>query len=85
MKKMNKVVKFSQAASYDGFTVYYEYAVLPNIGLAVRLIQECIGSQTVTCPWRNYADVRRREMRAQAFARARADETKEVIGTYIEA
>ena len=92
MSKMNKVTKVSKTASYDGFSVYYEYMILPDIGLSVRLVQECIGSQTVTCPWRNYADVRRQEIRAQAFARARedklwinADEPKEIIGTYIEA
>ena len=65
-RSMRIVKKFVKALSED-FTQYHEYTILPDIGLAVRLTEECGCGKALAYPWRKYADVRKREL--QAFAR----------------
>ena len=62
-----KTIKQFVRASDNGFEVYHEYAVLPNIGLSVRRLEGYACGTVITYPWHKYADIRRRVL--QAFAR----------------
>ena len=62
---MRTIKKFVKVLSED-FTQYYEYTILPDIGLAVRLTEECCCGKALAYPWRKYADVRIKVIRALA-------------------
>ena len=62
----NRIVRQFGRESDNGFTVYFEYTVLPRTGLSVRLVEEYSCGKTTIHPWRKYADVQRKIIRALA-------------------